>query len=261
MDKEPQLRSIVAVFLKVPESQVHGETVIDRTAIPGSILQNRLYAKLAEAGLEVERARRVGIRTYGDLLALGAADGGSAVRPEPERPRPLPAGASAVGLGVDLELVANLPEAEDYWTDAFYQRHFAPEEIAYCVLQADPRASFAGRYAAKEAIMKADNAWMSKPFDAIRIQDGPDGRPLFPGMALAITHTGQQALAVAMTLPAGGAAATTAAHRQALVDPAIAGVRVAGEPVGAGRIPMTGLVAWLALACGGLALVLQIWGI
>ena len=39
--------------------------------------------------------------------------------------------------------------------DAFIQKNFTAKEQAYCRSAADPAASFAGRWAAKEAVVKA----------------------------------------------------------------------------------------------------------
>ncbi|TYZ64727.1 hypothetical protein PybrP1_002858 [[Pythium] brassicae (nom. inval.)] len=63
------------------------------------------------------------------------------------------AGCDRVGLGVDVEPVAtfeNLRDRED-----FIRRNFTEEEMAYCYSAPHPAASFAGRWAAKEAIVKA----------------------------------------------------------------------------------------------------------
>ncbi len=58
----------------------------------------------------------------------------------------------AVGLDV-IELV----RVERVWNghrERFLERHFTPEEIAYCLKRASPLASLASRFAAKEAFQK-----------------------------------------------------------------------------------------------------------
>ena len=55
------------------------------------------------------------------------------------------------GLGVDVQLLSEISMDN---TD-FIQRNFTPSEIKYCSSQPDPQASFAGRWAAKEAVIKA----------------------------------------------------------------------------------------------------------
>ena len=56
------------------------------------------------------------------------------------------------GVGVDTELISSVPTSE-----TFRERNFTSEEIKYCQSAADPTASFAGRWAAKEAVFKALN--------------------------------------------------------------------------------------------------------
>ncbi|CAH0517169.1 unnamed protein product [Peronospora belbahrii] len=58
-----------------------------------------------------------------------------------------------MGMGVDVEPVAtfeNLNGRED-----FIRRNFTDQEMAYCYSSPHPAASFAGRWAAKEAVIKA----------------------------------------------------------------------------------------------------------
>ncbi|RSH78623.1 3-oxoacyl-[acyl-carrier-protein] synthase [Apiotrichum porosum] len=61
------------------------------------------------------------------------------------------AGTSGVaGVGVDTELISAVPTSE-----TFRARNFTAGEIQYCNAAPDPDASFAGRWAAKEAVFKA----------------------------------------------------------------------------------------------------------
>ncbi|KAJ9080879.1 fatty acid synthase alpha subunit Lsd1 [Entomophthora muscae] len=55
------------------------------------------------------------------------------------------------GVGVDVELVSaiNVDNA------TFIERNFTPAEISYCLSRPDSQASFAGKWAAKEAAIKA----------------------------------------------------------------------------------------------------------
>jgi len=55
------------------------------------------------------------------------------------------------GVGIDVQLLADLPMDNP----DFLERNFTPTELAYCHAQPDPRSSLAGRWAAKEAIIKA----------------------------------------------------------------------------------------------------------
>jgi fatty acid synthase subunit alpha len=61
--------------------------------------------------------------------------------------------AVAGGVGVDVEPVATFSPLAD--KDTFIQRNFTQAEQAYCRGASSPEASFAGRWAAKEAVVKA----------------------------------------------------------------------------------------------------------
>ncbi|KAH9062902.1 hypothetical protein Ae201684P_009168 [Aphanomyces euteiches] len=57
------------------------------------------------------------------------------------------------GLGIDVEPVATFADFAS--KQGFIQRNFTASEIAYCEASASPASSFAGRWAAKEAVIKA----------------------------------------------------------------------------------------------------------
>ena len=59
-----------------------------------------------------------------------------------------------IGVGCDVIEISRVRKAIE--RDAFLQRVFAKEEIAYCMSRgAQAAASFAARFAAKEAVLKA----------------------------------------------------------------------------------------------------------
>jgi phosphopantetheine--protein transferase-like protein len=58
-----------------------------------------------------------------------------------------------LGVGVDVEPLSTFADLAGRWE--FIARNFTPREIEHCQSAADPRASFAGRWAAKEAVVKA----------------------------------------------------------------------------------------------------------
>jgi holo-[acyl-carrier protein] synthase len=60
-----------------------------------------------------------------------------------------------VGLGMDATEVPRIAESLDRYGDRFLNRLFTPEEIAYCMRRKYPAQHLAGRFAAKEAGMKA----------------------------------------------------------------------------------------------------------
>lgn len=60
-----------------------------------------------------------------------------------------------VGIGIDATDIRRVAESIERWGDRFVQRVFTEGEIAYCRRKRDFAPSFAARFAAKEAAMKA----------------------------------------------------------------------------------------------------------
>jgi phosphopantetheine--protein transferase-like protein len=197
-------KNIVATFLKVDPSEISESTLIDNSAIPGSVLIHRMYSTLSAEGFHVVDQK--GIRTYGDLLNF--LNGNSTNHPSPqneeiEKPKSkkitktISNTSSELEVGIDIEDIFNMPVADDFRENRFYTDNFSKKEISHCILQADPRASFAGKFAAKEAIIKADNSYKSTPFNQIEILND-DGKPFFNEFSISISHTTNQAVAVAI---------------------------------------------------------------
>ncbi|KAI8919392.1 fatty acid synthase [Powellomyces hirtus] len=55
------------------------------------------------------------------------------------------------GVGIDVQLCAEIPADNA----VFLERNFTKDEQTYCIKSSGPQASFAGRWAAKEAVIKA----------------------------------------------------------------------------------------------------------
>lgn len=60
-----------------------------------------------------------------------------------------------VGLGIDATDIPRLRETYQKYGERFLRRVFTDAEIAYCLKRRDPVPHLAGRFAAKEAGMKA----------------------------------------------------------------------------------------------------------
>jgi holo-[acyl-carrier protein] synthase len=60
-----------------------------------------------------------------------------------------------IGLGIDATDLPRVREVFGRYGERFLRRVFTDVEIAYCTRQRDPVPSLAGRFAAKEAAMKA----------------------------------------------------------------------------------------------------------
>jgi holo-[acyl-carrier protein] synthase len=60
-----------------------------------------------------------------------------------------------LGLGIDATDIPRVKSAFERYGDRFLRRVFTDEEIAYCTQRRNPIPHLAGRFAAKEAAMKA----------------------------------------------------------------------------------------------------------
>ncbi len=122
-----------------------------------------------------------------------------------------------LGLGFDATDIPRIADTLERFGDRFLQRVFTQGEIAYCMRRRNPAPHLAGRFAAKEAAMKALGTGHSRgvlwrDIEVVRV-DGPP-QLLFHGGAsrraagmqatsslLTITHS--DALAMAQVLLLG----------------------------------------------------------
>jgi phosphopantetheine--protein transferase-like protein len=103
--------------------------------------------------------------------------------------------SSDLSVGIDIQNIAELPDSNDFWEDAFYKTKFKPEEIGYSVKKENARQSFAGIYAAKEALIKCDN---KLNWDDIIILHDENNKPACTGFVISISHSAENAIAVAI---------------------------------------------------------------
>ncbi|KAJ2643633.1 fatty acid synthase alpha subunit Lsd1 [Coemansia sp. RSA 1694] len=109
-------------------------------------------------------------------------------------------GSGKRGIGVDIELISDI----NIENDTFIERNFTRDEQEYCWGRPNPHASFAGKWCAKEAVIKAvssadldcANVWVkgsAAPLIDIEICSGYSGAPqvVFHGEAKeAVEKTG-----------------------------------------------------------------------
>jgi holo-[acyl-carrier protein] synthase len=125
-----------------------------------------------------------------------------------------------LGLGVDICEIARMERA--------LQRHptlrdrvFTPEEIAYCDRKARPGESYAGRFAAREAVIKALGGYRGRGWQDISVTRAPTGAPSIrlagnargradalgvTSVMIAITHERSNAVAFAVAVGGSGGA-------------------------------------------------------
>ncbi len=83
-----------------------------------------------------------------------------------------------MGLGIDATDIPRIRDTFDQYGERFLKRVFTPDEIAYCLRRRDPAPHLAGRFAAKEAGMKAlgtghSNDVLWKDIEVVRRPGGP----------------------------------------------------------------------------------------
>ncbi|MBT3180665.1 MAG: holo-ACP synthase [Candidatus Marinimicrobia bacterium] len=113
-----------------------------------------------------------------------------------------------VFIGTDLVEVSRIRSALEKTGDRFLNRIYTPREQKYCQSKANPEIHFAGRFAAKEAIMKAlKSSGIHEPiaFSSIEIQSSKTGEPIVvlalkcSGICkVSISHTDSLAIASAI---------------------------------------------------------------
>lgn len=117
---------------------------------------------------------------------------------ETERRTPLP---RLMGMGIDIQRIVEIvsqDNAFDFKSSQEYATIFSQREISYACAKDAPAQTLAGLFAAKEAIMKADQAMSSKQLSQIEILPDASGAPTHDGFQLSISHSGEYAIAIAI---------------------------------------------------------------
>ena len=83
------------------------------------------------------------------------------------------------GLGIDMVEVGRIKKALNRWGERFIHRVFTSEERSYCMKKVFPENSFAARFAAKEAVLKAIGTGLSGGIRWIDVEiiNDPKGKP------------------------------------------------------------------------------------
>ena len=120
----------------------------------------KLGPRIGACGRRAERPGSSCEHMAGDLFEREAHQCGAvrALPPLEERARfrQYHAVVSAIiGLGIDATDIPRIAATIERYGDRFIQRIFTEGEIAYCMRRRNPSIHFAGRFAAKEAAMKA----------------------------------------------------------------------------------------------------------
>jgi phosphopantetheine--protein transferase-like protein len=232
-DQAAALRSTLAGFLGISPETLTTDFSFRNTKLSSSIQRAMLYGQLrSQVGLSVRGMPA--FDTFGaleaQLLGRSAAPFTAAAGPRSAAPTHIPAftpprltdGESPIACGIDIESVAALPVAADYWEHDFYSSHFTREEIAGCLLQSEPRVHLAGRWCVKEALKKCDPQFLTMAMNEIEVRADAAGAPVIWDLssggkhrvpyAVSLSHTSEFAIgAVVRVSPAAMAPASAAA--------------------------------------------------
>ena len=122
-----------------------------------------------------------------------------------------------LGIGTDIISIDRFRASVQKHGEAFLQKLFLKEEIAYCNKHADPIPSFAARFSAKEAVVKAlgEGFGESLAFHDVEITKDSKGKPDVslstkasdrfgaPSFHLSVSHCKEFATATAIALKQG----------------------------------------------------------
>lgn len=201
-----QLKSAIATMLMVTPAELNDGTSL--APLNTSLGSAKLRLGLKRLGLALPAGAKPA--TFGGLLAMLSGDSAQVIAEaasvKPATAQPV---AGTLQVGLDVEDIGSLPIAADYWEHEFYRGTFAKSEIAYAVLQAEPRTHFAGFWCAKEALRKCDAAFRDvspertavahdldgQPYLTLASEAGPEKLP----HAVSISHTTEIATAVVVT--------------------------------------------------------------
>jgi holo-[acyl-carrier protein] synthase len=111
--------------------------------------------------------------------------------------------SNIIGLGIDATDIPRIAAALERYGERFINRIFTEGEIAYCLRRRQPAIHFAGRFAAKEAAMKALGTGHSqnvlwRDIEVIR-RGGPPQLHFHGGAARRFTAMGAQSSLLTIT--------------------------------------------------------------
>ena len=256
MEKRDSLVQIVSELMEIDSARITSDLPLAGRGMQGSLARTRLDAAIR---------KRIGIRcpavyaakSFGELEAAIFSDSAPPELPVVVTSSRVDAGkpdmsSTMISCGIDIENVEDLPAAKDYREDEFYKLSFTPTEIAYCLLQENPRMHFAARWCAKEALKKCDAGYLHSEMSAIELVTSDGGAPYLAllrdgvvtrlPVGVSISHTSDTAVAVVVRESA----------RLSQPLPAERSEVPAGQPVASrdhrGRTSRVGVLAFFALA-------------
>lgn len=212
MEVREQLRQIVAQLAGLKPEAIETDFSLKSRGLQSSVRRAALAAAIRR-NLGVNAPEVYSVVTFRELEAA-VLERDSKTAASGEIPNELSKTVAAFGLagvddlacGIDIERVDAMPVTDDYWEHEFYKESFSKDEIAYCLLQENPRMHFAARWCAKEALVKCDPTFKGQSFstmEVVRNDAGEvslahhaNGASTKPPHAVSISHTDTMAAAV-----------------------------------------------------------------
>lgn len=193
-----KLFEIFERYSKLKFEEISVDTPVNRSTIVNSIAMHRLRSELKTNGFNVSVWESV--KTLKDLLN----DNSKNLNVSDDKFNLTSKNSSIVkdltmsSIGIDIQSSEEFPVSSDPAIDQFYIDNFTRHEISYCVRQDDIYLSFAGFFAAKEAIYKAYGGSLKAPFNNIEIYHSDSGAPLCDLAKISISYTRSLKIAVAI---------------------------------------------------------------
>ena len=84
-----------------------------------------------------------------------------------------------IGIGIDIVAIHRIKTADERWGRRFLERIFTEDELRYCFDHKFPHTHLAGRFASKEAAMKAFGTGLSRgiTWKDVEVVKGTEGKP------------------------------------------------------------------------------------
>jgi holo-[acyl-carrier protein] synthase len=125
-----------------------------------------------------------------------------------------------IGIGTDIVEVLRIAQMIERHGELFLTRVFTPHEVEYCTARKAATQHYAGRWAAKEAVLKALGTGWARgiSWQDIEVYNEPGGKPLIriggvarehcerlriANMLISISHCRSHAVAYAMAVGNG----------------------------------------------------------
>ena len=206
MEPKEKLRQIVAQLAGLTPDAIGTDFSLRSRGLQSSVRRAALAAAIRRH-LGVNVADVYSVATFRDLeTAVRESDAREVVSATKPDAASALSGVDDLACGIDIEMVDAMPVADDYWEHEFYKESFSKDEIAYCLLQENPRMHFAARWCAKEALVKCDPAFKGQSFATMEVVRGKSGELSLahhangtskkPALAVSISHTETMAAAV-----------------------------------------------------------------